>query len=178
MENRSTAESTAKKFTIEDAPGGDNSVVLMNPRDLEELNLFKGDVVVLKAGSYETVAIVITEDMAISSVRINKTIRNNLRANIKDNLEMSPLTDIQYSKRVHILPFEDTIKKELEKDLFNDYLKPYFQDAYRPVKDGDTFLYNGVEFKILTVEPGPYGIIAPETIIHCEGEPLQRKTDS
>ena len=53
------------------------------------------------------------------------------------------------------------------------YLKPYFAEAYRPVKKGDLFLVrqamHPVEFKVVEVDPGEHGIVSPDTVIHCEG---------
>ena len=32
-----------------------------------------------------------------------------------------------------------------------------------------------VEFKVVETDPGPYCIVAPETVIHCEGDPVKRE---
>ena len=49
------------------------------------------------------------------------------------------------------------------------YLKPYFQEAYRPVRQGDCFLarfgFRPVEFKVVGVDPGEFCIVAPDTVI-------------
>ena len=62
---------------------------------------------------------------------------------------------------------------------FEVYLKPYFLEAYRPLRKGDIFLVRGgmraVEFKVIETEPTPYCIVAPDTVIHCEGEPVKRE---
>ena len=59
------------------------------------------------------------------------------------------------------------------------YLKPYFLEAYRPIKKGDIFLVRGgmraVEFKVIETDPSPHCIVAPDTVIHCEGEPVKRE---
>lgn len=34
-----------------------------------------------------------------------------------------------------------------------------------------------VEFKVVEVDPPEYGIVAQDTIIHCEGEPIQREDE-
>ena len=38
-----------------------------------------------------------------------------------------------------MLPFDDTMEG-VTGNIFEVYLKPYFMDAYRPVKLGDTFI--------------------------------------
>lgn len=44
---------------------------------------------------------------------------------------------------------------------------------------GDMFLVRGgmraVEFKVIETDPTPYCIVAPDTVIHCEGEPVKRE---
>ena len=30
-----------------------------------------------------------------------------------------------------------------------------------------------VEFKVVETDPAPYCIVAPDTVIHCEGEPVR-----
>ena len=44
---------------------------------------------------------------------------------------------------------------------------------------GDIFLVRGgmraVEFKVVETDPTPYCIVAPDTVIHCEGEPIKRE---
>jgi hypothetical protein len=53
----------------------------------------------------------------------------------------------------------------------------YFTEAYRPVRKGDLFLVRGgmrsVEFKVVETDPVEYCIVAPDTEIFCEGEPLR-----
>jgi transitional endoplasmic reticulum ATPase len=39
---------------------------------------------------------------------------------------------------------------------------------------GDTFIANGVEFKIVLIDPTEYSLVGPETVIYCEGEPIKR----
>jgi hypothetical protein len=41
--------------------------------------------------------------------------------------------DVKYGKRVHVLPIDDTIEG-VTGNLFDAYLKPYFLEAYRPVR--------------------------------------------
>ena len=35
-----------------------------------------------------------------------------------------------------------------------------------------------VEFKVVETDPAPYCIVAPDTVIHCEGEPIKREVKS
>jgi hypothetical protein len=42
-------------------------------------------------------------------------------------------TDVKYGKRIHVLPIDDTIEG-ITGNLFDVFLKPYFLEAYRPVR--------------------------------------------
>lgn len=63
--------------------------------------------------------------------------------------------------------------------MFEVYLKPYFMEAYRPIHRDDTFMVRGgmraVEFKVVETDPSPYCIVAPDTVIHCDGDAIKRE---
>lgn len=40
---------------------------------------------------------------------------------------------MKYGKRIHVLPIDDTIEG-VTGNLFDAFLKPYFLEAYRPVR--------------------------------------------
>lgn len=120
---------------------------------------------------------------------MNKVARNNLRVKLGDLVNVHQCLDIKYGKRVHILPFDDSIEG-LSGNIFDVYLKPYFLEgawfssslfihriltiyllvAYRPVRKGDTFLVRGgmrtVEFKVIETDPSEFCIVAQDTVIH------------
>lgn len=80
-----------------------------------------------------------------------------------------------------ILPIADTIEG-FTGDLFETYLKKYFLEAYRPVHVGDIFAVRSpfqkqAEFKIVELDPPNYGIVAQDTTIYTEGEPLEREDE-
>ncbi|CAL9031024.1 unnamed protein product [Prunus brigantina] len=91
---------------------------------------------------------------------MNKVVRANLRN----------------GNQIHILPIVSVTE-----NFFDAYLKPYFADAYRPVRKGDLFLVRGmmrsVEFKVMETNPSEYCIIAPDTEIFCDGEPIKREDE-
>ena len=95
-------------------------------------------------------------------------------------LFLKQCTDVKYGQRIHVLPFGDTIEG-VSGNLFDVYLKPYFLEAYRPVRKGDTFLarggMRGVEFKVVETDPAEYCIVAPDTEIFCEGEAINREDE-
>merc|ERR1712028_202666 len=129
----------------------------------------------------DTVCIVLADETCDdSSVKMNKVVRKNLRIRLSDVITVTACGDVPYGKRIHVLPLDDTIEG-VSGNLFEVYLKPYFLEAYRPVKKGDLFLVRSamhpVEFKVVETDPSPYCIIAPDTVIHCEGDPVKREDE-
>jgi transitional endoplasmic reticulum ATPase len=111
-------------------------------------------------------------------IRMNKTVRKNLRVRLGDVITIQAAPDLPNGNRVHILPIDDTIEG-VTGNLTQTYLIPYFKDAYRPVTKGDTFIVRGgfkaIEFKVVETDPGEHCIIAPNTLIFDEGEPIRRR---
>jgi len=170
------------RLLVEEAVNDDNSVVAMSQEKMDELRLFKGDTVLLKGKKRkETVCIVLSDDtVSNEKIRMNRVVRNNLRVRLGDVVSVSPCNDVKYGQRIHVLPIDDTVEG-LTGSLFDVYLKPYFLEAYRPIHKGDIFIVRGgmraVEFKVVETEPAPYCIVAPDTVIHCEGEPIKREEE-
>ncbi|KAM3569647.1 hypothetical protein VYU27_008268, partial [Nannochloropsis oceanica] len=129
------------RLIVDEATNDDNSVIGLSAAKMEELNLFRGDTVLVKGKKgRSTVCIVLTEEATEDcNVRMNKVVRKNLRVRLGDLVTLSPCSDVPYGKRVHILPLDDTIEG-VTGNLFDVYLKPYFLEAYRPVTKGDLFL--------------------------------------
>lgn len=69
-----------------------------------------------------------SDDVDPGKIQMNKVARNNLRIKLGDLCHLSPLTNIEYGKRVHILPFDDSIEG-LSGNIFDVYLKPYFLEG-------------------------------------------------
>ncbi|GHP08474.1 AAA ATPase cdc48 [Pycnococcus provasolii] len=170
------------RLIVDDAINDDNSVVSLNMKTMEELQLFRGDTVLLKGKKRkDTVCIVLADETCEEpKIRINKVVRKNLRVRLGDIVSVHQCTDVKYGKRIHVLPFEDTIEG-ITGNLFDAFLKPYFLEAYRPVRKGDLFMVRGgmrsVEFKVVETDPAEYCIVAPDTEIYCEGEPIIREDE-
>lgn len=149
---------------------------------METLGLFRGDTVQIKGKKRkDTICIVLADDNTEDTrVRMNRVVRANLRVRLGDIVSIHQCPDIKYGTRIHVLPIDDTIE-QLSGNLFDTYLKPYFLEAYRPVRKGDLFLVRGgmraVEFKVVETDPAEYCIVAPETVIHCEGDPIKREDE-
>ncbi|CAO3596379.1 unnamed protein product [Absidia cylindrospora] len=175
-------KSSPNKLMVDDATNNDNSVITLSTATMETLQLFRGDTVIVKGKKRrDTVLIVLADDdVEDNKARINKVVRNNLRLRLGDVISIHPCPDIKYGQRIHVLPIDDTVEG-LTGNLFETYLKPYFLEAYRPLRKGDLFLVRGgmraVEFKVVETDPEPYCIVAQDTVIHCEGEPIKREDE-
>lgn len=175
----------ANRLVVDESHGeGDNSCIMLSLAKMEELNLFRGDTVLIKGKKkHDTVTIAIAdEETEDGKIRMNKTVRQNLRVKLGDIVSVHSAGEVPYGKAVHVLPFDDSIEG-ITGNLFETYLKPYFLEAYRPLRKGDTFLvregFRPVEFKVMEIDPteNEFCIVAPETVIHCDGEPVKREDE-
>jgi transitional endoplasmic reticulum ATPase len=172
------------RLMVEEAANDDNSVVQLTQKKMDELKIFKAETVVLKGKKRkETIAIALpdeTGDLTDDKIRMNKVLRKNVRVRLGDVVSIVKNPNVPMGKRIHILPFEDTIEG-LTGNLTQTYLIPYFKDVYRPVHKGDTFLCRGgfrpVEFKVVETDPEKCCIVGPQTLIFDEGDPIKREDE-
>eukprot|EP01027_Heterolobosea_sp_BB2_P027346 GEZU01042683.1.p1 GENE.GEZU01042683.1~~GEZU01042683.1.p1 ORF type:complete len:824 (-),score=392.77 GEZU01042683.1:121-2592(-) len=176
------AKKAPNRLMVDEATNDDNTIVSLHPATMDALQLFRGDTVLIKGKKRrDTVCIVLAdEECEEGKIRMNKVVRKNLRVRLGDIVILNQCQDIKYGKRIHVLPIDDTVEG-LTGDLFDTFLRPYFLEAYRPVRKGDLFLVRGsmraVEFKVVETDPDEYCIVAPDTVIHCEGEPIKREEE-
>lgn len=170
------------RLLVEEAINDDNSVVGLSQAKMDELELFRGDTVLLKGKRHrKTVCIVLSDDTCSDEkIRMNRVVRNNLRVRIADVVSIQSCPEVKYGVRIHVLPIDDTVEG-LTGNLFEVFLKPYFLEAYRPIHKNDVFIVRGkmraVEFKVVETDPQPYCIVAPDTVIHSEGDPIKREEE-
>ncbi|CAF4112182.1 unnamed protein product [Rotaria sordida] len=175
-------EKRPNRLIIDDAVNDDSSVVALSQQKMDELQLCRGDTVLLKGKKRrETICIVVADNTCPNDhIRMNRVVLNNLRVRSGDIVSIQVCQDVKYGKRIHVLPIDDTVQG-ITRNLFEVYLKPYFVEAYRPVKKGDVFIVRAamraVEFKVIETDPAPYCIVAPDTVIHYEGDPIKRKEE-
>ncbi|BEJ12503.1 hypothetical protein CspHIS471_0209630 [Cutaneotrichosporon sp. HIS471] len=170
------------RLMVDETTSDDNSVAVLHPNTMETLGLFRGDTVIVRGKRRkDTVLICLSQDdVEEGKICMNKVARGNCAAKLGDLVHVSAANDIKYGKRIHVLPFSDSVEG-LSGNLFDVYLKPYFLEAYRPVRKGDVFQVRGgmrtVDFKVIEVDPSPYCIVASDTVIHTEGDPLDREAE-
>lgn len=185
MLERKKKQKELRKLMVEDVvpgPQDDNSVVALHPDRMDELEFFRGDCIIIRGKRQKSSCAVVLADETCppNKIRMNRVIRKNLKVKLGDFVWVKACPDIKYGKRIHVLPFDDSIEG-IKGNLFEAYLKPYFLECYRPVRKGETFIVRGnaraVEFKVVETDPEEYCIVAPETVIHCEGEPVVREDE-
>ena len=146
---------------------------------MDELQIHIGDTLLLKGKRRrESVCIVLPDDtMDDDKIRMNGVVRNNLCVKIGYVLSFNKI-DVQSGKRIHVQPIDDKLEGS-PGDWFEVYLKPYFQDAYRPIHQGDTFVVNvGVvktKFKVIETDPAPCCFVVSGTVIQCEDRPIRKQ---
>eukprot|EP01029_Cantina_marsupialis_P026872 TRINITY_DN7342_c0_g1_i1.p1 TRINITY_DN7342_c0_g1~~TRINITY_DN7342_c0_g1_i1.p1 ORF type:complete len:816 (-),score=334.23 TRINITY_DN7342_c0_g1_i1:168-2579(-) len=172
------------RLVVGQAVNDDNSVITLHPEKMKELKLFRGESVLIKGKrGRDTVCVVLDDnefdENSINLVRMNKVVRQNLRVRLGDLVTVTA-QDVPFGTRIHVLPIDDTVEG-VTGNLFDVYLKPYFLETFRPVRKGDLFVVreanHPVEFKVVEVDPEPYCIVVPDTVIHCEGEPIKREDE-
>eukprot|EP00768_Dysnectes_brevis_P002319 gnl/Dysnectes_brevis/1766_a2015_2023.p1 GENE.gnl/Dysnectes_brevis/1766_a2015_2023~~gnl/Dysnectes_brevis/1766_a2015_2023.p1 ORF type:complete len:817 (-),score=360.90 gnl/Dysnectes_brevis/1766_a2015_2023:53-2503(-) len=175
-------EKFPNRLIVDDLPGGDNSVCQIHPDKLEALDIFQNDVVSLRGRlRHETFACAVPdESVERHKIRINRVIRKNLHVRLGDVIIVKAYDQLPFGTRVQVLPFKEDIEG-LAGDLFDVFLRPYFKDRYRPVREGDCFTVSAamrtVEFKVVKTDPSPACIVA-QTQIFTEGEPLEREEEA
>lgn len=71
----------------------------------------------------DTVCIVLADDSCDEpKIRMNKVVRANLRVRLGDVVSVHQCADVKYGKRIHVLPFDDSIEG-VTGNLFDAYLK-------------------------------------------------------
>lgn len=73
--------------------------------------------------------------------------------------------------KIHIVPFQDTLPRAYDYDIFNDYLRPYLdKNKHRKLQCNDLFTWQGVQFKVVACEPPEQPArVGKSTTIFCEG---------
>jgi transitional endoplasmic reticulum ATPase len=112
------------RLIVDEAVNDDNSVVALNMETMEKLQLFRGDTVLIKGKKRkDTVCIVLADDTCDEpKIRMNKVVRANLRVRLGDVVSVHQCADVKYGKRIHVLPFDDSIEG-VTGNLFDAYLK-------------------------------------------------------
>jgi len=97
---------------VEDAVNDDNSTICLSQTKMNELDIFKGDPVTIKGKKRkETLCIALLDnELEDGKIRMNKTVRKNLRVRLGDVVTIKAAADAPNLTRIHVLPMDDTIE--------------------------------------------------------------------
>lgn len=176
-----------------------HSVVGMTESAMEILGVFDGDTVKIKGkrgkSTVATVAAVSDSDVstltsASLGIAMSSDAMKNAGVRAGDDVKVTPAPDVKFGKAVLVLPYQDSIdsldETPSEDDIFESYIKPYFEGKFRCLHRGDSFSIDGslgtiefqcVEIDSVEIDGDSACVVVDDTIIECDGEPLEREYD-
>lgn len=204
--NSSKSKNTMKVYQYSEEDSG-HSVVGMTENAMTSLGVFDGDTVLIKGKrgkkTVATVAMVSDSDAASLSssttasgsvldggftVGMTPDAMKNAGVRAGDAVKVTPAPDIKFGKNVLILPLADSMDSVSAEDaegcdLFESYIRPYFEGKFRTVYRGDIFTVDGplgllefqcVEIDTVEVDGDSACVVVDDTVIECDGEPVER----
>ena len=128
-------------------------------------------------------------DDAFLMIGMSSDTMKNAGVRVGDSVKVTPALDVKFGKNVLILPFQESldsagITNVEEANLFETYIKPYFEGKFRTLHRGDTFNINGslgsIEFQCLEIDSVEVSgdsscVVVDDTVIESDGEALQRE---
>jgi transitional endoplasmic reticulum ATPase len=124
------------------------------------------------------------------SIGMTRDAMKNAGVRAGDDVSVSPMPDVKFGKATLILPYKDSLDgagMDMTADadeLFNSYLRPYFDGKFRTLHRGDAFHVNGprglIEFQCLEIDTTEVDgdaacVVVEDTVIECEGEAIDRE---
>ena len=158
------------------APNGltwDNSIIELSTRTMKEMEVSHGDVaLVARLHGKKTLVVCLANDVLDDgSVSVSSDVRRNLGANIGSSVYIWSRSKLRYLERVAVVLIGGNFECPVE-SIFDFFLVPYFNKAYRPLMQDDIFTCtDGPEtatFKVTALDPLGYGIVGQDTLIFLD----------
>lgn len=202
----SKGKNSMKVYQYSEEDSG-HSVVGMTESAMTSLGVFDGDTVLIKGKrgkkTVATVAMVSESDAASLSsstiasgsildggftIGMTPDAMKNAGVRAGDAVKVTPAPDVKFGKNVLILPLADSMDSISAEDaegcdLFESYIRPYFEGKFRTVYRGDIFTVDGplgllefqcVEIDTVEVDGDSACVVVDDTVIECDGEPVER----
>jgi transitional endoplasmic reticulum ATPase len=176
-----------------------HTVVGMTEAAMEDMGLFEGDTVSIKGkrGKKTMASVAAVSDSDITaladggaeSIAIGMSIDAMKNAGVRagDKVAVAAAPNVKFGKAVLILPTAASmqlagVENMEDANLFDDYLKPYFDGKFRTLFRGDNFHINGplgeLEFSCCEIDSVETDgdtacVVMDDTMIECEGEPVE-----
>jgi transitional endoplasmic reticulum ATPase len=183
-----------------DNSGEGHSVVGMTAEAIEDLGLFEGDTVSIKGkrGKSTMASVAVIDDVDVSilkdgsgkplhAIAMTTDAMKNAGVRAGDSVSVTVAPNVKFGKAVLILPFAESISEAgldaSEIDLFEGYIRPYFEGKFRTLHRGDSFHVDGpngklefqcVEIDSVEVDGDTACVVVDDTVIECEGEPIEK----
>jgi transitional endoplasmic reticulum ATPase len=167
-----------------------HSLCALPSETMSSLNLFDGDTISIrgKRGKKTLGTCTSVDSTGAAGIGLSPDAMKNAGVRSGDDVTVTPHPDLKFGKAVLILPYGDSFSAEdaPDVDLFDDYLRPYFEGKFRTLYRGDTFHISGpagiVEFKCVEIDTvetdGDSGcVVVDDTLIECDGDALDRDDD-
>lgn len=184
-------------FSYSSAEG--HTVVGITESAMEEMGLFEGDAVSIKGkrGKKTMASIAVIDESDVTSlsdgssgasaIGMSADAMRNAGVRAGDKVTIVAAPNVKFGKAVLILPTAASldlagVENMDDANLFEDYLKPYFQGKFRTLHRGDTFHGDGplgeLEFSIVEIDSVEIDgdsacVVVDDTLIECEGEPIE-----
>lgn len=200
----SQSKNIMKVYSYSEEDSG-HSVVGMTESAMLSLGVFDGDTVFIKGkrGRRTVATVAMVEDSDAASlasvgttggdkshtIGMTSNAMRNAGVRAGDAVKVTPAPDVKFGKNVLILPFADSMESlsedEVEKlNVFEDYIRPYFEGKFRTLYRGDSFTVDGpvgllefqcVEIDTVEVDGDTACVVVDDTVIECDGEPVERE---
>mmetsp|Transcript_16026 Transcript_16026/g.30244 ORF Transcript_16026/g.30244 Transcript_16026/m.30244 type:complete len:934 (-) Transcript_16026:45-2846(-) len=200
----SQSKNTMKVYSYSEEDSG-HSVVGMTESAMLSLGVFDGDTVFIKGkrGRRTVATVAMVEDSDAASlasvgttggdkshtIGMTSNAMKNAGVRAGDAVKVTPAPDVKFGKNVLILPFADSMESLSEDEaaklnVFEDYIRPYFEGKFRTLYRGDSFTVDGpvgllefqcVEIDTVEVDGDTACVVVDDTVIECDGEPVERE---
>mmetsp|Transcript_9840 Transcript_9840/g.12462 ORF Transcript_9840/g.12462 Transcript_9840/m.12462 type:complete len:927 (+) Transcript_9840:183-2963(+) len=199
----SQGKNTMQVYLYSDKENSGHSVVGMTESAMLQIGVFDGDTVLIKGKrgkkTVATVAMVSDSDLSSLSstgksvldgcLTVGMTVDAMKNAGVRagDAVKVTQAPEVKFGKNVLILPYldsMDSVSGDMEDcDLFEHYIRPYFEGKFRTLYRGDSFTIDGplgllefqcVEIDTVEVDGDTACVVVDDTVIECDGEPIER----
>lgn len=164
-----------------------HSVVGMSPDSMESMGIFEGDTVHIKGKRGKSTQATVSISGSGSGISMSSDAMKNAGVRAGDQVTVVPSPNVKFGKAVLILPYADTLASAgLEvgdEVIFEEYIRPYFEDKFRTLSRGDSFHIDGpkgllefqcVEIDSVEVDGDSACVVVDDTIIESDGDAIDR----
>jgi transitional endoplasmic reticulum ATPase len=198
----SSSKNTMKVYLYSDQESSGHSVVGMSESAMTQLGLFDGDSVFIKGkrGKKTAATVAMVSEVDAASLAAGKSVLDdclaigmtadamkNAGVRAGDAVKVTQAPEVKFGKNVLILPYQESMDSVGDKaedcDLFEEYLRPYFEGKFRTLYRGDSFTVDGplgrLEFQCVEIDTVELDgdiacVVVEDTVIECEGDPVER----